>query len=93
MYFFYIAALLGILGLIGSSHMWIRLSGRLMLYVAAPILLGVHFNYSWASSGPVHQLDSSIVAGLVSSWVAAIAIWEFTCWLGSRHLKRFTEQD
>ena len=94
MLFSAIAALLGILALIGTRYRWIRASGRLMLFVAAPILLGIHLNYTWASSGPVHRLDASFVAGLVSSWAAAIALWEFNCWLGRRQGTRLeAEQD
>jgi hypothetical protein len=87
-----IAAVLGIFALIGTRYGWIRASGRLMLIVVAPILLGIHLNYSWASSGPVHRLDASFVAGLISSWAAAIALWEFTCWLGRRQATRLAEQ-
>jgi len=86
-----IATLLGLLALIGTRYGWIRASGRLMLFVGAPILLGIHLNYSWASSGPVHRLDASLVAGLISSWAAAIALWEFTCWLGRRQATRLAE--
>jgi hypothetical protein len=63
-----IAALLGILAWIGTRYRWIRESGRLMLYIIAPILLAVHLNYSWASSGPVHRLDASIVTGRFHRW-------------------------
>lgn len=86
-----IAALLGVLALIGTRHRGIRASGRLMLFVVAPILLGIHLNYTWASAGPVHRLDASSVAGLVSSWVAAIALWEFNCRLGRRQATRLAE--
>ena len=91
MLFSAIAAVLGILALIGTRYGWIRVSGRLMLFVVAPILLGIHFYYSWASAGPVHRLDASLVAGLVLSWAAAIALWDFTCWLGRRHTTKTAE--
>jgi fucose 4-O-acetylase-like acetyltransferase len=87
-----IAALLGVLALIGTRYRWIRGSGRLILFIVAPILLAVHLNYSWISSGPVHRLDASIVTGLVSSLAAAIALWELTCWLGRRQAIRLAEQ-
>lgn len=92
MLFSAIAAVLGILALIGTRYGWIRASGRLMLSVVAPILLGIHLNYSWASAGPVHRLDASIVTGLVSSWAVAIALWEFTCSLGRRQATKLAEQ-
>jgi hypothetical protein len=91
MLFAAIATALGILALIGTRFRWIRVSGRLMLLVVAPILLGIHLNYSWTSSGPVHRLDASFVAGLVSSWAAAVALWEITCWLGRRLAIRLAE--
>lgn len=92
MLFSAIAALLGILALIGTRHRWIRATGRVMLFIAAPILLGIHLNYTWASSGPVHNLDASFVAGLVSFWVVAIALWEVSCRLGRRQAIRLAEQ-
>lgn len=92
MLFFAIAALLGILALIGTRYGWVRASGRLLLKVVAPILLGIHLNYSWASSGPDHRLPSRSI-GLIASWAAAIALWEFTCRLGCNHGSRTAGQD
>lgn len=92
MLFSAIATLLGVLALIGTRYGWVRTSGRLMLFVCAPILLGIHLNYSWASSGPSHRVDASFVAGLISSWAVSIALWEFTCWLGRRQATRLAQQ-
>jgi fucose 4-O-acetylase-like acetyltransferase len=93
MLFTAIATALGILALIGTRYSWIRATGRLMLLVVAPILLGIHLNYSWASSGPIRRLDASFVAGLVSSLASAIALWEFTCWLGRRQATKTEPKD
>jgi len=92
MLFSSIAALLGILAIIGSRYRWIRASGQLMLYIAAPILLGIHLNYTWASSGPVHRLDSTYVVGLLFYFVLAIALWELNCKLGRRQANALAEQ-
>jgi hypothetical protein len=82
MLFYAVAALLGVCALVGARHFWIRAWGRIMLFAIAPVTLGMHLNYTWASSGPIHRVDPSFVAGLISSWAFAIALWEFTCWLG-----------
>lgn len=83
-----IAALLGVLALGGTHFRWIRTTGRLLLLIGAPVLLAIHLNYSWASSGPVHRLDPSHVTGLVLTWALAIALWEMTCCLGCRQATR-----
>ena len=92
MLFSVMASVLGILALIGTRYRWNRVSGRLVLYCVSPILLAIHLNYSGASSGPVHNMDLSFATGLISSLAAAIALWEFTCWLGRRYETNTAEQ-